>query len=209
MDADFPAAHSMDTTFFAVDAAGHVAVFFTGETGPAPEGASRESLFALVDQLSGILPEQTNRATIESMHEAGLFCYEANEDEPLPLQPIYERYERYGVPEKTLHVDQLPPRIRKLSKQFPLEDLCFAISEKIQLLEHVDCQVWSEEEAAYLCPDGKTVKPLPGKEEDFASFAEELCRDYPEQTAQLQFEGIAQPRQTKRSRKKKKRDDGE
>jgi hypothetical protein len=36
---DFPAAHSMDTTWFAVDAEGLVAIFETGEDGPAPEAA--------------------------------------------------------------------------------------------------------------------------------------------------------------------------
>jgi len=185
MDADFPAAHSMDTTFFAVDAAGHVAVFFTGETGPAPEGVGQGDYW---------------------IDEVGLFHYRPNKDEPLPVEPIYERHD---TPEKPLHVDQLPPQVRKLVKQYPLEDLCFAESEKIQLLEHMDCQVWSREAVAYLCADGKTVKPIPGKEEDFASFAEDLCRDYPEQTANLQFEGIAQPRRTKRSRKRKKYDEGE
>jgi hypothetical protein len=34
---DFPAAHSMDTTWFAIDRDGHVGVFDTGETGPVPE----------------------------------------------------------------------------------------------------------------------------------------------------------------------------
>ena len=33
MEIDFPAAHSMDTCFFAVDRDGHVAVFETGEAG--------------------------------------------------------------------------------------------------------------------------------------------------------------------------------
>jgi hypothetical protein len=36
MDPDFPAAHSMDTTWFAVDRDGHVAVFGSGEAGAVP-----------------------------------------------------------------------------------------------------------------------------------------------------------------------------
>lgn len=35
---DYPAAHSMDSTWFAVDEDGQVAVFDTGEGGPMPEG---------------------------------------------------------------------------------------------------------------------------------------------------------------------------
>ena len=37
---EFPAAHSMDTTWFAVDEEGHVGFFDTGENGAAPDGAS-------------------------------------------------------------------------------------------------------------------------------------------------------------------------
>ena len=36
LDLDFPAAHSMDTAWFAVDDDGHVAVFDTGEAGAVP-----------------------------------------------------------------------------------------------------------------------------------------------------------------------------
>lgn len=36
---DYPAAHSMDTTWFAVDADGHVAAFETGEAGAVPTAA--------------------------------------------------------------------------------------------------------------------------------------------------------------------------
>ncbi len=35
---DFPAAHSMDTEWFAIDAKGHVAIFSTGEEGDLPHG---------------------------------------------------------------------------------------------------------------------------------------------------------------------------
>jgi hypothetical protein len=37
-----PAAHSMDTHWFAVDELGHVAMFASGETGPVPDVAGRE-----------------------------------------------------------------------------------------------------------------------------------------------------------------------
>jgi|SRR5579884_503297 len=40
MDSDFPAAHSMDTTWFAVDKDGHVACFHSHEAGAVPETAS-------------------------------------------------------------------------------------------------------------------------------------------------------------------------
>lgn len=37
---DYPAAHSMDTTWFAVDDDGHVAIFSSGEAGAVPEDAA-------------------------------------------------------------------------------------------------------------------------------------------------------------------------
>lgn len=39
MQPDYPAAHSMDTCFFAVDRDGHVAIFDTGEAGAVPAAA--------------------------------------------------------------------------------------------------------------------------------------------------------------------------
>jgi len=42
MDADFPAAHSMDTQWFAIDSDGCVGYFVTGEPGPIP-AAAKES----------------------------------------------------------------------------------------------------------------------------------------------------------------------
>ncbi len=39
---DYPAAHSMDTTWFAVDAQGHIGMFSSGEAGAVPVGALRD-----------------------------------------------------------------------------------------------------------------------------------------------------------------------
>jgi hypothetical protein len=60
MDPDYPAAHSMDTTWFAVDRQGHVAVFSTGQLGavaahaPGPEDAAEA-----YDRLQEIGPHTT------------------------------------------------------------------------------------------------------------------------------------------------------
>ena len=40
---DYPAAHSMDTTWFAVDADGHLAVFDSGEDGAVPEAVTSDA----------------------------------------------------------------------------------------------------------------------------------------------------------------------
>lgn len=57
MDADYPAAHSMDTSWFAVDAAGHVAVFRSGEAGAVPlEAFAGDEAYAAEEQLVDLLP---------------------------------------------------------------------------------------------------------------------------------------------------------
>jgi hypothetical protein len=49
---DYPAAHSMDTQWFAIDANGNVAVFESGEAGAVPvEGYVGENYFELLEQL--------------------------------------------------------------------------------------------------------------------------------------------------------------
>ena len=57
MQPDYPAAHSMDTMFFAVDRDGNVAIFSTGEAGAAPsEGLAGDQAFDVSRQLENILP---------------------------------------------------------------------------------------------------------------------------------------------------------
>ncbi len=53
MPPDYPAAHSMDTCFFAIDRDGHVAIFDTGEAGAVPTGAlSGEEAYEVRQQLA-------------------------------------------------------------------------------------------------------------------------------------------------------------
>jgi len=54
MEPDYPAAHSMDTRWFAVDRVGHVACFDSGEAGAVPEQGGSEE--ALMDDLARLLP---------------------------------------------------------------------------------------------------------------------------------------------------------
>jgi hypothetical protein len=51
MDVDYPAAHSMDTAFFAVDQDGHVAFLRTGEAGALPEEAALEDPYQLLTEV--------------------------------------------------------------------------------------------------------------------------------------------------------------
>jgi hypothetical protein len=56
METDFPAAHSMDTFWFAVDRDGHVGYFDTGEGGAVPAGALIEDPYEVWRQLTALLP---------------------------------------------------------------------------------------------------------------------------------------------------------
>src|SRR5262245_3578070 len=57
MDMDFPAAHSMDTLWFAVDRDGHIAAFHSGEAGAVPLDAfSGDEVYEVRERLRELLP---------------------------------------------------------------------------------------------------------------------------------------------------------
>jgi hypothetical protein len=247
MDADFPAAHSMDTAFFAVDRDGHVAFFRTGEAGAAPAGAGDYPEEAL-EQLARLVPaaeaaydregrtlpgpeprsepthwsqmgrapdsilffldampdfvqariakgravqlpttsgvavffERPSQGLVKRLHKDGLcrgcyFEYRGGEDRPdvcnhgaflyrhLCENWISGPYGRERVPLQPVHIDQLPPAVRRVLLRVRFDKFCFADTPHVQPAEHTDCVAW---EQAYLATDGKTVRPIPGMDED-------------------------------------------
>jgi hypothetical protein len=56
MTVDYPAAHSMDTCWFAVDRDGHVAYFGSAEAGAVPEEAFIEGPYEVLRELGQVLP---------------------------------------------------------------------------------------------------------------------------------------------------------
>ncbi len=80
-------------------------------------------------------------------------------------------YGRVARPLKPLHVDQLPPDVRELVKQMRFDKLSFAEAAHVQPVEHTECVSW---EAAWLDVTGKKVRPIPGREEDYADAVSEL-----------------------------------
>jgi hypothetical protein len=80
-------------------------------------------------------------------------------------------YGRVARPLKPLHVDQLPPDVRELVKQMRFDKLSFAEATHLQPVEHTECVSW---EAAWLDVAGKKVRPMPGREEDYADAVGEL-----------------------------------
>jgi hypothetical protein len=261
MDADFPAAHSMDTCWFAVDKDGHVAYFGTGEAGAVPFDAGLEDPYGVMQGLGQALPRTqvvynraghrlpgplgarkehwsvaidtcrealffltsleavqaevaagqaipvpasggtvavviTNltRPVVQRIHDAGacLGCFFhyvplPSDDVPPAAEHGLFRYSHlcenwisgpYGLfemPDRPVHVDQLPPRLREAVGQFRFPSLCFGQAPHIQPIEHRPCVSW---DAAYLTGDGLTIRPHVQNEIDQEMSYAELYRDW-------------------------------
>jgi hypothetical protein len=183
MDSDYPASHSMDTSWFAVDEAGCVGLFDTGENGHAPDGEDNDVRGELWDLVKPAGAEEDWPAEEEMCEVAGVYYFSYVDD----LVPLGS-YARVVAPDAPLHVDQLPPEMRRRCRlvRFPVR---FDQVEEFQPLEHVPCVYWYDERVAYLCGNGRTVKPIPGKEGEFAQFVREFRQDFPERANELIFDG--------------------
>jgi hypothetical protein len=245
MEPDFPAAHSMDSCWFAVDRDGFIACFSTHEAGAMPktgyQGEEAERLRqilmrdlpvgdVLYDPRGRYLPGEmleprrveswdlptvlflSSLAPIQNDIEAGRAtplrategyavviprltaaqCRRLNSadvvlatdtyyDDPeagqggsLAWHGIYEYshlcenwisgpYGRRLVPTRPVHIEQLPPNLRRNLKGTQLNDQSFADTIHIQPAEHWPCQSW---ESGWQGLDGKR-HAFPGQEADF------------------------------------------
>jgi hypothetical protein len=184
---DYPAAHSMDTHWFAVDERGQVAVFATGEDGHVPKMASGDDgdLFRLASLYRAAEDKDEDRVEEQDAELLGMYFYDYSYG---IFEPI-EAYRRSQVPKVPLHIDQLPPDFRAMciSVKFPFR---FDETDTVQPLESFPCVYWYEaERVSFLCADGKTIRPIPGQEDRFAEFVRELCQGNPELADKYHFEG--------------------
>jgi hypothetical protein len=225
---DFPAAHSMDTTWFAVDRDGHVAAFDSGEAGAVPTGAYLDDSHETLEQLAalpeieaiaevrrgehvdyclgnlvmllgdGVRPPEGAVAVTTShgrgwrvtMHDdrckamhargdcagcahgafvddelvdagsRGLFVYDHDASNG---NGIAGPYSRTSSPSRPATAASLPPEVTAHAAHF---DGRFADVATIQPVEHWPSDAWG---AAFLASDGRTVAPIPGKEEQYAA----------------------------------------
>jgi hypothetical protein len=186
MSADYPAAHSMDISWYAVDAVGHVALFESGQDGHVPVGADDAYHLETLFQASRPAPDPDDYEESAVLAERfGFFLYEYGDS----FDPIVV-YRRRVVPPNPVHVDQLPPAIRDACKQLRLP-VAFAAAECMQPIEFFECHYWNGEEgAAYVAADGVTVRPMKGREAHFAEFVRRFRAEYPEEAARYRFEGV-------------------
>jgi hypothetical protein len=182
---DFPAAHSMDTEWYAVDQQGHVAVFSSDENGHVPAYVGQDDILWELQQARE--PHEERWQSEELAGRFGFFSYHFG----MNIHGFAATYYRDTVPEKPLHVDELPPELRRRCKTVRFEALAFAHSEQVQPLEFVECRFWGHY-AAYVCGDGKTVRPVPGHEAGFAELCREAQADDPDGTRQFVFEGLTE-----------------
>jgi hypothetical protein len=96
----------------------------------------------------------------------GLFEYEHLTD-----NWISGPYGCHARPVKPLHVDQLPPDVRDRVKGMRFANLSFAQTPRLQPMEHTHCATW---EAAWMDVTGTKVRPVSGREEDYADAVSEL-----------------------------------
>jgi hypothetical protein len=189
MNEDFPAAHSMDTRWYAADGAGHLGIFDSGENGHIPDLSTGDA-FELIDELWRRMHSTEGDSPWESEDRAaklGVFFYEYDDANFDPIAP----YKRTAAPKEPLHVDQLPPTLRKQVKEAQLAKGDFAPQPLLQPLELYPCVYWYEENrVACPCSDGKTVRAIPGKEDRFADFCRQFREEHPEQAKDMIFEGL-------------------
>jgi hypothetical protein len=177
VESDYPAAHSMDTDWFAVDRDGRVAYFNSGENGPVPESLRDDAdIEGLVNHLRAgagqpPLPEDEWYLEREDEYLAshGIFVFTHPN-----VSEWVEPYARSAEPEQPLHVDQLPPGFRDAFRRVQLP-VSFAEVTGLQPCEFVACIYWGYP-AGYLCGDGKTLRPFPGREEEFRQSWEDYRR---------------------------------
>lgn len=178
-------------------------LMFLRSLDPVEEELNRGELFE-VDASQGVAVvwRELPRATYQRLHENKdcLYCTYGNEDEDEDEDEDEEAwrrspnlaecglfsythvtdnwvagpYARDYQPKQPITLDQLPPEVRRLVGKVRFNELCFRETPSFQPVEHVECEAWG---AAYLASDGKTIRSIPGREEEYAGEYEEYAGD--------------------------------
>ncbi len=170
-----PAAHSMDTAWFGVDADGNLALFDTGEAGAFPEdavgfgdysrplGGSQDGFAAICEavRVSEDIWEEDAAPTV--------FRYSHEDD-----NWIAGRYVRQQAPVRPARIEEVPAALRGGIVKLPVR---FAAGDVVQPVEHVPCDAWGP---IWLSADGKVARPFPGREseadEEWENIADDAVR---------------------------------
>jgi hypothetical protein len=205
---DYPAAHSMDTDWFAVDGEGRVGLFQSGQDGAYPSDAygggslhdgDGPDVDAILRQLLALQPDAdlNAREVVDGFVQAGVYVFEASDGEhrSLPLL-IHENslafpYTLTHRPDQPLHIGQVSPQLAALLRAVRLPASRFGATQTVQPAGQVPGSTWYSYTAvlvAYLDEDGITIRPIPGQEDQFAAYCRDLLADFPEDIAGLVFD---------------------
>ena len=156
----------MDTTWFAVDRDGHVAVFDSGEAGAVPLDGYNDDPAPILDELvQAAGGEEIDWDELaERLAALGIYFYTHDEWENALAGP----YDRKGTPDSPMPGHRVP---RGLLAKMVSFDGRFAEADRLQPLEHWKADAWS---AAWIATDGVTVHCVPGHEEEYAAEVAEL-----------------------------------
>jgi hypothetical protein len=178
---DYPAAHSMDTTWFAVDKDGFVALMDSSEPGAVPmafQGDQGGFEFAEAAAAHTGRTLEINKYGIPDPASVGLFGYTCDyvyppvfSEEGQPLEPLdlpeYDEaippYRRDAIPAQPLHVSDLPKELQNELQGLEFKDISFRETEFLQPGLKLPCQFWAREdgELTAVDDDGKIVKVPP------------------------------------------------
>ena len=185
---DYPAAHSMDTTWFAVDENGEIGRFETGGCGSAPllEGMEPPSLEEKLRShyTKAYAYEDQYLAVEDYLREQG---YDDGDDEnENRIMPIHE-YEPHGEsnslyywrcsPQKALTWDELPKHLQNGRHLLRLKDYDFRSREPIDPYEYVtQCYAdWTSLENIYPQSYDQTIFPILNADGSWSIKAFEEC----------------------------------
>jgi hypothetical protein len=159
-----------------------------------PNGATEVDLAEFLRALGSKLSEDDFESFHPELARLGLHVYE---DASEWFSGPYLRTHR---PKKPLHVDQLPPSLRAEVKAVRFDGLSFADKKRLQPCDHLEGYAWG---GVFLSEDGKTVRPIPGHEDDYRRAVQELREYSPEELKKFRFEGLDE-QQPPRARRRKK-----
>jgi hypothetical protein len=170
----------MDTSWFGVDAEGHVALFDTGEGGGVPQplaGARDELLDSTVlraahavvglteprfEDPKAAQPARIGDSVEDRLDEGGpseFGLYHYGEDETL--------YRRLSSPSRPLLFEQLPEELRRKIPSFRLPEVSFADKPALQLEEYADAIDYYGHRSWYESEDGTMACARRGHEREF------------------------------------------
>lgn len=169
---DYPAAHSMDTEWYAVDEKGEIGGFSTDSEGvvPAlenmtpPNGEAWSQVRTAISWDGYYAPcrQQHHRSPREMVEAVGEYAPDDRIHHFMPPGAGYGYYYWRSSPEKPLRIEDLPEAMRGGDHLIFLKDYVFASHEPINPLDHAPGGFAQGGESTFPFPDAdQTLFPLP------------------------------------------------